>query len=176
MPHEVIFETLEHDWQRLRSHLPHPHYHHNQEQHPDHTPEAPSMSLATIEAGLRGIVTKAETAVHDAAAEAAPHLTELADIASEISQSTLFQTVLSATLGADDEAFVVKIVQNLDKGAHDLEGDVNPPVATTAPVTTAAAGETAPAGSDADAEPQAAEPEVRTVSAAQTPEVIQVPR
>jgi hypothetical protein len=95
------------------------------------TPEE-AMSLATIESAIRGKISDAENAVHKAAADVAPHLAELADIASEISESTLFQTVLGATLGPDDEQVIVSLVKRLDQSAHDAETAVDGTAATAA--------------------------------------------
>jgi hypothetical protein len=104
------------------------HYHHNQIA----TTPGVTVSLAQIEQDLRNAVTDVVTHVKTFETAVAPHLAGLADVAAQVSQSKLVQTVLAATIGPADEEMLVSLIQRLDQGAHDLSQAAMPPPAQPA--------------------------------------------
>ena len=132
----TIFEHLEDDWDafRARHHLAHYHQH-----QPGTTPatEAPAMSLATIvqaaEADAKNIDASAHRFLSD-------HLPALGELASQVENSTLLQTVLG-------------MVGTLDPAAEELAVTVLKALAAKAP----AAAVPAPAEPQPAPEPVAAE-------------------
>lgn len=124
----TIYEQLQREHQDRQPATPPPASYHQ----PDNTPqEAPvSLDLATIEEKFHGFVDDVVSHVKHAAEDVAPHLKQAADLAEQVAQSKLFQTLLSATLGPADEEFLVRLVQRLDQGAttaaQDLTGQPVP--------------------------------------------------
>ena len=98
------------------------HYHHTSS---TATPGA-IVSLATIEQGIKGAVEDVVAKVRAFEQDVAPHLSGLADVAEQVTQSPLVQTVLAAVLSPEDEALIVSLVHKLDQGAHALAGPATP--------------------------------------------------
>jgi hypothetical protein len=88
--------------------------------------EAPPMDLATIEDKFHAFVDEAVAHIKTAAEDVLPHIQGAADLAEQVVSSTLAQTVLAATLGPQDEAWLVSVVQRLDQAAHTAAQDLAP--------------------------------------------------
>lgn len=111
-----IFDTLEHDWERIR----HPR-HHQPYNDPNTTQEAAVSLLDTIRNEFHTAVAWGE----DEFRRALPTVARAADAADALASSAAAKAVLDAVLSPEDEALVVSFVQRLDQRVRTAEQNMH---------------------------------------------------